>query len=90
MLARMWRKRTTLPLLAGLQTGTITLEINLEVLRKLEIDLPEDLAISLLAIYPSIPCHRGMCSTMFIEAMFVIDRSWKQLISHDRRMLQKM
>jgi hypothetical protein len=30
MLARMWRKRNTSPLLVGLQTGTITLEINLE------------------------------------------------------------
>jgi hypothetical protein len=24
------------------------------------------------------PCHRGMCSTMFIAALFVIARSWKQ------------
>jgi hypothetical protein len=23
-------------------------------------------------------CHRGMCSTMFIVALFVIARSWKQ------------
>ena len=34
----------------------------------LEIDLPEDTAISLLGIYPrdAPPCHRGTCSTMFI------------------------
>jgi hypothetical protein len=50
-------------------------------LRKLEIDLPEDPAISLLGIYPKdthTPGHGGMCSTMFIAALFVIARSWKQ------------
>jgi hypothetical protein len=31
MLERMWRKRNTPPLLVELQTGTTTLEINLEV-----------------------------------------------------------
>ena len=34
MLARMWRKRNTPPLV-GLQTGTTTLEISLEVLQKI-------------------------------------------------------
>jgi hypothetical protein len=50
-------------------------------LRKLEIDLPEDPAISLLEIYPkdAPACHRGMCPTMFIVALPVIARSWKQL-----------
>jgi hypothetical protein len=49
-------------------------------LRKLEIDLPEDTAIPLLRIYTkdAPPCHRGMCSTMFIAALFVIARSRKQ------------
>jgi hypothetical protein len=48
-------------------------------LRKLEIDLPEDPAIPLLGIYPkdAPPCHRGMCFTMFIVALFVIARSLK-------------
>jgi hypothetical protein len=36
MLARMWRKRNTPPLLVGLQAGTTTLEINLEVPQKIE------------------------------------------------------
>jgi hypothetical protein len=64
----------------GLQAGTTTLEISMEVLRKLEKDLPEDPAILLLGIYPkgAPPGHRGMCSTMFIAALFVRDRSWKQ------------
>jgi hypothetical protein len=49
-------------------------------LRKLEIDLPEDPAILLLGIYTkdAPPCHRGMCAIMFIVALFVIARSWKQ------------
>jgi hypothetical protein len=48
-------------------------------LGKLEIDLPEDTAISLLRIYSkdAPACHRGTCSTMFIVALFVIARSWK-------------
>jgi hypothetical protein len=46
----------------------------------MEIDLPEDPAIPLLGIYPkdAVPRHRGMCFTMFIVALFVIARSWKQ------------
>jgi hypothetical protein len=35
MLERMWRKRNTPPLLVGLQAGTTTLKINLEVLQKI-------------------------------------------------------
>jgi hypothetical protein len=44
----------------------------------LEIDLPEDPATALLGIYSkgAPPCHRGMCSTMFLVTL--IDRSWKQ------------
>jgi hypothetical protein len=49
-------------------------------LRKLEIDLPEDPAIPLLGICPkdAPPCHRSTCSTIFIEALFVIVKNWKQ------------
>jgi hypothetical protein len=49
-------------------------------LRKLEIDLSEDPGMPLLGIYlkDAPPCHRGTCSTMFIAALFVIARSWKQ------------
>jgi hypothetical protein len=50
------------------------------VLTKMEIDLPEDPAIPLLGIYPK-RCPtmlQGTCSTMFIAALFVIARSWKQ------------
>jgi hypothetical protein len=52
MLARMWKKRNTPPLLVGLQACTTTLEISLVFLRKLDIVLPEDPTIPLLGIYP--------------------------------------
>jgi hypothetical protein len=49
-------------------------------LRKLEGDLLEDPEIPRLGIYPkdAPPCHRSTCSTMFIAALFVIARRWKQ------------
>jgi hypothetical protein len=48
--------------------------------RILYIDLPEDPAIPLLGIYPKDPppCPRDTCSTMFIAALFLIVRNWKQ------------
>jgi hypothetical protein len=81
MLARMWRKRNTPPLLVGLQAGTTTLEISLVVPQKTgHTVLPEDLAISLLGIYPEdVPTdNKDTCSTMFIAALFIIARSWKE------------
>jgi hypothetical protein len=76
----MWRKRNTPPLLVGLQTGTTTLEINLDVPQKIENRSTEDPAIPLLRLYPkdALPCHRSTCATMFTEALFVIARRWKQ------------
>jgi hypothetical protein len=49
-------------------------------LRKLDIVLPEDPAIHLLGIYPEyVPTgNEDTCSTMFIAALFVIARSWKE------------
>jgi hypothetical protein len=49
-------------------------------LRKLDIVLPEDSAIPLLGIYPEeIPtCNKDTCSTIFIAALFIICRSWKE------------
>jgi hypothetical protein len=82
MLARMWRKRNTPPLLVGLQAGTTTLEISLEsiFLRLLGIVLPKDPAIPLLGIYPkdAPTCNKDTCSTMFISALFLIARNWKE------------
>jgi hypothetical protein len=49
-------------------------------LRKLNIVLSEDPAIPLLGIYPedAPTCDKDTCSTMFIAAIFIIARSWKE------------
>jgi hypothetical protein len=49
-------------------------------LRKLDIVLLEDPAIPLLGIYPeNVPTDKkDTCSTMFIAALFIIARSWKE------------
>ena len=49
-------------------------------LRKLGSNLPQDPSIPLLGIYPkdAQSCHKDTCSTMFIAALFVIVRTWKQ------------
>jgi hypothetical protein len=80
MMARMWRKRNTPPLLVGLQAGTTTLEISLAVSQKMDILLPENPAILLLGIYleDAPTCNKDICSTMFIAALFIIARSWKE------------
>jgi hypothetical protein len=42
--------------------------------------VPEDPAVPLLGIYPEdVPtCNKDTCSTMFIAALFIIARSWKE------------
>jgi hypothetical protein len=46
----------------------------------LDIILPENPAILLLGIYPEdVPtCNKDSCSTMFIAALFIIARRWKE------------
>jgi hypothetical protein len=46
----------------------------------LDIVLLEDPAIPLLGIYPEdVPtCNKDTCSTMFIAALFIIARIWKE------------
>jgi hypothetical protein len=46
----------------------------------LDIVLPENPAIPLLCIYPehAPTCSKDICSTMFIAALFIIARSWKE------------
>ena len=80
MLERMWRKRNTPPLLVGLQAGTTTLEMFGDSSEKLDIALPEDLALPLLGLYSEdFPtCNTDTCSTMFIAAIFIVTRSWKK------------
>jgi hypothetical protein len=80
MLVRMWRKRNPPPLLVGLQAGITTLEISLDLPRKLDIILLEDPTIPLLSIYPedTPTCNKDTCSSMYIANLFIIARSWKE------------
>ena len=48
-------------------------------LKKLEIELPYDLAILLLGIHTEeTRIERDTCTPMFITARFIIARTWKQ------------
>ena len=49
-------------------------------LKKMGMSLPHDPAIPLLGIYPkeAHSYNKDICSTMFIAALFVIVRNWKQ------------
>ena len=55
------------------------MENSIEVFRKLNIELPYDLAIPLLGIYPDkIFIQKDTCTTMFTAALFTIAKTWKQ------------
>jgi hypothetical protein len=59
----------------------------------LDIVLLEDLSIPLLGVYPEdVPsCNMDTCSTMFIAALFIIARSWKEPICPStKEWIQKM
>ena len=73
MLERLWRKGNPLTLLVGMQTSTTTME-NLEIE-----ELPYDPAIPLLGICnEETRIERDICTPMFIAALFIIARTWKQ------------
>jgi hypothetical protein len=62
-------------------------------LRKLDIVLPEDLAIPLLGMYPEdVPTgNKNTCPNMFIASLFIISRSWKEpRCSSTEEWIQKM
>ena len=49
--------------------------------RKLKMELPFDLAIPLLGLYPKspeTPIYKNLCTPMFIAAQFTIAKYWKQ------------
>ena len=79
MLERVWRKGNPLTLLVGMQTSTATTENSERFLTKLEIELPYDPAIPLLGIYTKeTRMERDTCTPVFIAALFIIARTWKQ------------
>ena len=50
-------------------------------LRKLKMDLPFDLVIPLLGLYPKnpeTPIQKNLCTSVFIAAQFTIAKCWKQ------------
>ena len=56
-------------------------KIVLRFLKKLKIEIPYDPAIPLLGIYPKktkILIQKDTCTPMFIEALFIIAKTWKQ------------
>jgi hypothetical protein len=80
MLVRMWRKRNTPPLLMDCKLVQPLCKSVWRFLRKLDIVLLEDPAIPLLGIYPedTPTCNKDTYSTMFIAALFIVARSWKE------------
>jgi hypothetical protein len=81
MLVRMWRKRNTPPLLVGLQACTTTLKISLAVPQKIGHSTTRRSSnTSPGHIYPEdIPTgNKDTSSTMFLAALFIIARSWKE------------
>ncbi|EDL02971.1 mCG14942 [Mus musculus] len=80
MLVRMWRKRKLLHCWWDCKLIQPLWKSVCQFLRKLDIVLPEDPAIPLLGIYPEDgpTCNKDTSSTMFIAALFIIARSWKE------------
>ena len=80
MLERVWRKGNPLTLLVGMQTSTAAIQNSVEIsLKKLETELPYDPAIPLLGIHTEeTKIKRDTCTPMFIMALFIIARTWKQ------------
>ena len=76
----MWRKGNPLTLLVGMQTMEPLWRTVWRFLKKkLEIELPYDPAIPLLGIHTNeTRIERDTCTLMFIAALFIIARTWKQ------------
>jgi len=79
MLKSVWRKGNTLTLLVGMQTSTATMENSVEIPSKPDTGLPYDPAIPLLGIHTEeTRRERDTCTPVFIAAVFIIARTWKQ------------
>ena len=79
MLERVWRKGNPLTLLVGMQTVHSLWRTVWRFLKILEIELPYDPAIPILGIHTEeTRSERDTCTPMFITALFIIARTWKQ------------
>jgi hypothetical protein len=76
----MWRKRNTPSFLVGLQACTTTLEISLAVPQKIRHSTTGGSRnTSPGHIFEDVPAgKKDTCCTMFIAALFIIARSWKE------------
>ena len=64
-----------------MRTGTTNVKTVSYFLRKLKVELPFDVAITLLGIYPKnpeTPIQKNLCTPMFIATLFTIAKCWKQ------------
>ena len=68
---RLGRKGNPSALMMGMQTGAASMENSMNFLRKLKMELPFDLVIPLLGLYPKnpeTPVEKNLCTPMFIAA----------------------
>ena len=83
MLARIQRKKISVALLVGMQTGAATLENSMEVPQKIKNRTTSyDPAIALLDIYPrdtGVLFRSTTCIPMFIAVLLTIAKIWKEL-----------
>ena len=81
MLARIWTKGNPCTLLVRMKIFTAIIEINTKFFKKLKVELPYDLSIPLLSIYPKeikLLSSGDVCTPIFIAAFFTVARIWKQ------------
>ena len=80
MLERLWGKGNASALLVGMQAGTTALDVSVVISQKIGKQPSSRPSNTTLGIYSkdAQSCHKDMCSTMFIAALFVIARTWKQ------------
>ena len=79
---RMWSNINAYSSLVKIQDGTVTLEDNLIVSYKIFILLTYNPAIILLHMCTNelkTHVHRKTCTCVFIETLFLIAETWKQL-----------
>ena len=76
---RVWRKGNPALLLGGMYIDAATMQNEMEVLKKLKIELPYDWVVPLLGIYPEkTVTQKDTCIPMFIAALFTIAKTGKQ------------
>ena len=82
MLSRIWKKRNTPTLLMGLHNATINLEVSQKI-GNWSTWRPSYITFG--NIPDTWSCHRGMCPTMFIATLFVIQLEKTQMSQVRRR-----